>query len=253
MSVDSGASGTGGQLADQLDGRTFLSSTTIGRDLVRGATIHVDFRGDRRLKVYAGCNHISGNLRWDGQRLSVDQLSITEMACEQSLMDQDEWLATLLQSGLDAYLDGDALTLTAEGVSLQLIDRRAADPDRPLENTTWTLDGVISGSGPTRALSSVPQDITATLLIAEGRIRFFDGCSDYDGAVNVTTNTVQVRDEITSSPARSGAAGADAIDVSILTQDFHYQIAAHQLTVTGAGDAGLMFVAISDATTRVRH
>ncbi|MFC6705377.1 META domain-containing protein [Flexivirga alba] len=139
MHVDAGRSIADGSLADRLAGRTFLSRTVIGRDLVPGSAISVDFGADRRLHVYAGCNHMSGDLRFDGPRLSVERMSTTEMRCERSLLDQDGWLASLLQPGLDAHLNGDALTLTGEGVTLQLMDRRAADPDRPLENTVWAL------------------------------------------------------------------------------------------------------------------
>lgn len=238
-----------GSLADQLRGRTFLSEEVTGRDLVRETTIEIRFGTDGQLHVSAGCNLMSGPVRWDGPRLSVSHLGATEMACDQPLMDQDAWFATLLQSGLDAALDGDTLTLAGREERLQFVDRVTADPDRPLESTTWTLDSVIIGTGPTCAWSPVPEDLSAILLIAEGRIHFCDGRKDYNGAVTVTTDTVQVRGDVASSPTDSESATAEPTDMSVLTEDFHDQITARQLIVTGASDTGLVFVAANEDST----
>ena len=48
--------------------------------------------------------------------LVVAEMAMTEMACEPAaLMDQDTWLAAVLTSRPTVALDGDTLTLTAEG------------------------------------------------------------------------------------------------------------------------------------------
>lgn len=236
-----------GSLAAQLEGRTFLSSAVTGHDLVRGTTIHLEFASDQQLQVYAGCNHISGTLRYDGSRLTVDDVGKTEMGCDRPLVDQDAWICNLLRAGVDADLVGDSLILTGERVSLRLIDRRVADPDQPVEGITWALEGILTGNGPAAALSSVPEGIAATLRIENGRIHFFDGRREYTGTATVTSDSVHVLPQMTSSPSGSTAPVAESMDMSALMRDFSYQVTARQLIITGAGDAGLMFVANDDA------
>ena len=96
--------GTGAQ---DLDGRTFLSTGIEGRILVAGS------------------------------------LATTEMGCDEPLMAQDAWLADLL-GGATMALDGDTLVLATGSVRLTLDDREIADPDRPLLGTRWVVDGMIS-------------------------------------------------------------------------------------------------------------
>jgi hypothetical protein len=196
---------------------------------------------------------MSGRYQLDGDTLTVKELAITEIGCDKPLMDQDSWLADLIQSGLHTELDGNTLTLTGGGVTLDLTDRRVVDPDRPLQGTTWRLDGIITGTGSSAAVSSVPQGITATLRIADGKIHFFDGLNDYDGpvgpggALTVGPDTVTIHGDIAGSAV--GCVSTCSVDMSMLTKDFHYQITADRLTVTGMGSTagkGLMFVMQDD-------
>ncbi|RNI21610.1 META domain-containing protein [Flexivirga caeni] len=249
MGSDPGARGSSGSLTGELEGRAFLSTAVAGRVLVQGSRIRLDFGARGRLRAHAGCNHLAGELRCDGQRLTVEALSMTEMSCGPALDDQDSWLQDLLQSGLDAELDGYVLTLTGRGVRLELLDRRVADPNRPLERTAWMLDGLIIGTGPTRALTSTPFEVTAWLALEHGRMRFFDGAHDYDSAVTVGSDAVHLHGEVTRRTA--GDMSAHSVDLSVLTRDFRYLITGRYLTVTGAGGAGLMFVAIDTASVSV--
>lgn len=244
---DSGA----GAGAARLAGRTFLSSSVTGHDLVAGSGISLAFDTDGRLVANAGCNTMSGSYRLDGGRLTVGDLATTEMGCDKPLMDQDGWLSDLLGAGLTATLNGDTLTLTGDGVTLHLTDRKVADPDRPLQGTTWRLDGIVSGTGPSSSVSSVPQGIAATLRIAGGKIHFFDGLNDYDGpvgsgaALTIGPDTVTIHGDIAGSAVGCASGSTCSVDMSVLRQDFHYQITADRLTVTGIGttaDKGLMFV-----------
>ena len=43
-------------------------------------------------------------------------------------------------------LDGDRLTLHSAATTIQLVDRRVADPDRPIEGTVRQLDGIIDAT-----------------------------------------------------------------------------------------------------------
>jgi len=80
------------------------------------------------------------------------------MACDQPLMDQDQWLATLL-NGATVSRDGTTLTLVNGDVTLTLTDEATANPDASLQDTVWTLDGISDAN----AASSVPAGGTATI------------------------------------------------------------------------------------------
>jgi heat shock protein HslJ len=244
-----------GSLSEQLAGRTFLSTSVDGHRLVAGSTVRIEFIRDGQVRASAGCNSLSGRAEWSDDILIVQQFAATEMGCDTPLMDQDAWLAGLLGSGLRADLDGDALTLTGDGTTVHLADRRVVDPDRPLQGTTWILDAIISGTGPSATVSSVPEGITATLRIADGKIQFFDGVNEHGGptgpgaGIVVGADTVQIRGDIAGTAVGCEPEDACSVDMSVLTQDFRYRVTARQLTVTGTGDMagrGLMFVARDD-------
>src|SRR3990172_738506 len=154
--------------------------TVEGRTLVQGSTLRLAFSSGQ-VSVNAGCNSMSGPYRIDGARLVVDELATTEMGCEPPLMDQDRWVADLLD-GATVALDDDTLTLTKGVIHVVLLDREIADPDRPLLGTRWVVDGLISGD----AVSSIPAGATAALTFSAGRVDVEAGCNRGGGPVEVT-------------------------------------------------------------------
>src|SRR5262245_24862176 len=117
-----GESGASGSSAASLDGHEYLSTDVVGHELVAGTQIRLTFDGDR-IGAHAGCNQLGGTWSVDDDALVVpDDMVMTEMACDPpALMDQDTWLASFLTSGPTAALDGDTLTLTADGVTITLL------------------------------------------------------------------------------------------------------------------------------------
>jgi heat shock protein HslJ len=120
----SGSSGTGGEAgvltSDDLDRTAYVSTHVDGHDLVPGTHLRLTFQ-DGRLGASTGCNSISGPYSVTGGRLSwTEGPAMTEMGCAPERMDQDQWLVGLLTGGVDATLDGDALTLTTGDVTIRL-------------------------------------------------------------------------------------------------------------------------------------
>src|SRR5690242_11336508 len=143
---------------DALAGRTFLSTGATGHDIAAGSAIRLAFE-ETRIGANAGCNQMNGEYEIVDGALAVGPMAMTEMACEQALMDQDAWLAAYLD-GAAATLDGDMLTLTKEGTTVTFSDKKVADPDRPLVGTDWVVTGVVSGD----AVSSVPEAAKAGIV-----------------------------------------------------------------------------------------
>jgi len=222
-----------------LEGRTFLSTKVDGRDLVADTQVRLTFN-EGQLAIHAGCNSMSGAYQVTEGHLVLGNMATTEMGCDAALMDQDQWVATFL-GGAAADLAGDTLTLRNGDVVMTLTDREVADPDRPLEGTRWTLDGIIAGD----ATSSVPGGVVAGMTIANEQIQVETGCNTGSGPVTVTPTQITIGPlALTKRACQRDAAAVEAAMTSVLTGEVAYAIEADRLTVT-TGRSGLTFRAAS--------
>lgn len=228
-----GGSGTAEPTGQSLEGRTFISTGVEGRALVAGSTVRVAF-GNGTVQASAGCNSMSGAYRIDGGRLVAGQLATTEMACDPALMEQDRWLADLL-NGATVGLDGDTLTLTKGTTRLTLLDREVADPDRPLIGTRWVVDGLVSGG----AVASVPAGVVAALTFADDRVDVEAGCNTGGGSVRVSETTIEVGPiALTKMACEPARMAVEQAVVTVLSGTIRYAIEAAMLTLD-AGGVGL--------------
>ena len=78
------------------------------------------------------------------------------------------------------------MTLDDGSIQATFLDREVADPDRPIEDTHWVLDGIVSGD----ATSSVPAGVTSTLLISAGRAAVDTGCNTGSATVQNAADTL---------------------------------------------------------------
>jgi heat shock protein HslJ len=225
-------------------GRTFLSTAVTEdgkpRPLVAGSRIELTFHDDGRLSARAGCNHLGGPGAVSGDRLTVTDLSMTEMGCDQPLMAQDTWLADVLTGGLGWRLAGDELVLTGDRVELTLIDRRVADPDRPLVGTRWELDSILSGD----SVSSVPDGAGEAVLefAPDGSYQVTSGCVIAAGTAAVRADTITFTPD--GAICKKGGAVVEAV-APVLRGAVTYRIEARRLTLNGANGKGLGFRAAS--------
>jgi heat shock protein HslJ len=174
-------------IADALRGTTFVSTAVEGYTLVPDTKITLMFDGDN-VSAQGGCNTLAGTWSVEGDVLVVPPMVHTMMACEPStLMDQETWLDAVLTSRPTVAVAGDTLTITAEGATLTLQDKDVADPDRPLEGTTWTAESLISAS----AVSSIPAGVRPpTLRLEGGTVSVDTGCNTGSGTYTVAGDTV---------------------------------------------------------------
>ncbi|MGZ4692206.1 MAG: META domain-containing protein [Acidimicrobiales bacterium] len=190
---------SGGDLAAALVGRTFVSQsvTVAGVDhpLVGTRPITVRF-GDGELSAQPGCNQIGAAFSWDGDRLVWSSGSQTEMACsDPGLMEQDTWFGGLIAAGPTVDLAGDRLTMTSGDTVIVFVDRRTADPDRPLVGTSWTLESIIDGAG----ASSVPAGATATMRLPDTGTITWTACNPSSGHVGSLDETAFTVGDVVST------------------------------------------------------
>lgn len=243
LSLALSACGDGGDEASEpgLVGRTFLSesATVDGEpfDLVAGTRVQLSFDAGQ-LSAQAGCNTLGGAFRFDGDRIVVAALGGTEIGCEPALHAQDEWLAGLLQAGPRFAVDGDRLRLETADTVLELVDRETADPDRPLEGTTWSLDGVISGE----AVGTAPSP--ATVRFADGQVLVqIPECNGGSGAaaVDAAAGTVEIEPIVrTMMACPEGPAATEAAVFGVLEGTVAFEIEAGTLTLRHPSGSGLL-------------
>jgi heat shock protein HslJ len=239
--VACGDDGGGSEGSRQLRGREFLSESVEGHVLVPGTQIRITFEEDQ-IGARAGCNLLGARYDVLDGRLVVkgDGISMTEMGCDRPRHDQDEWLAGFLHAAPRVELNGDSLTLTSPSATVRLLDRRVADPDRPLLGTEWRVDTMIQGD----AASSVPDVDAVTLEFHDdGTLTATaSGCTSARLAVDVDAgrNTLRFADFVIDA---IGCPPPWEATVAVLRRgEARYSITAARLTIT-ADDIGIAAMA----------
>lgn len=132
-------------------GKTYLSVAVtedgVERAFVPGTRLRVEIRKGGVLVARAGCNEFSGLIMLDDGVLRFERGIVTQMNCGPELSAQEDWLFGFLLSEPRWVVDGDTLTLTSGGTTLVLLDHRLAEPDLPLEGTTWTVESSVRADG----------------------------------------------------------------------------------------------------------
>lgn len=214
---------------DDLADRTFLSTDASTFEVVDGTTITVSFRADGTIGVAGGCNSIGGPYTIDDGVLVADELASTMMACDDALMDQDDRLTELLTSRPAVAVDGDTLTIGDEPNQLVLAEQQPAE----LEGTVWSVTGVIDRD----AVSSVPDG--ATIVFADGEVRFDSGCNSGSGTATVGDGTIEIGPLASTKMACAGdVATLETAITSVLGGTVSFEIDGNAMTITN-GEAGL--------------
>lgn len=225
----------GGEVTfEDLDGNAFIVTGAEGYEVVPDSTIEIGF-SEGRITIHAGCNTMASQYRIEDNVLSVGQLATTEMACAPALMQQDQWVSDFIFN-TTVTLEGDTMTLSKDGVTLTLTDSQVANPDRPLEGTTWNVDGLINVD----AVSTVPAGVEASLVFADGQVQVAAGCNTGSGTAEITDTTITFGPIATTRMA----CGEEAMNVESLILEFlqgevSYTIEADLLTMTD-DDGGII-------------
>jgi heat shock protein HslJ len=232
----------GGDLAELLDGKAYLSQSTTGITLADGAVLRISF-DDGRISVSGGCNGMGGDVTFEGDTMTVGPMMSTQMACDQPLMDQDSAVQAFLTAGTTVSVDGDTITITGTfdgaDASITLLDREVADPDRPLADTAWTVTGVISSD----AISSGWGSAVATLTIVDGQAQVNTGCNTGFATVTVdeAAGTIAFGPlALTKMMCDDDAMRLEQEVTRVLTGTATYSIEAGSLTLMNGSD-GLQF------------
>ncbi|MTD14219.1 META domain-containing protein [Nakamurella sp. YIM 132087] len=217
------------------------SADVKGHDLVEGSSITLSITDSTQLGVRAGCNSMGGTLAEADGVWTVSELSQTEMACEQPLMDQDSWVAEFLQAGPKAeYGDGSLVLTGTDGSSITFGMQQPAS----LTGTNWVLDGILDGD----VASSIPADVNAWLRVDGTQLSVNGGCNGGGSTVAVTEGTPDTPGsmEIEGIVSTMMACDEDIMTVEqtmfgALDGTVSYLLTDQSLVITAADGTGLMF------------
>jgi heat shock protein HslJ len=217
-------------IAADLDGHTYVVTGVQGHDLVKGSEISLRFDAGS-LGIGAGCNSMSGGYTITDGKLELGAMMSTEMACDEPLMAQDQWISAFV-NGATVTLEGDTLTLAKDGVTLTATDKKVAKPDLPVEGTVWTVESLVSN----QAVSSMPAGVEASLEFADGKVAVDAGCNKGSGAAEIGDTTITFGPMATTKMFCEGAAGEVEQQVlGALTGEVTYTVDSDALQLRGAG------------------
>ena len=144
------------------------------------------------ISVYfnADCNGFWGDFRITSTALeSTGSYMMTEVGCERPLHEQENWLAKFLMDGPRLSWSGDHLTLSGDTATLSLLNKKVADPDRPLVGRQWTVSYFFDRG----SLSWVSLETSPTLSFSEaGALSIFDGCNQLEGRFSLSDSGLTV-------------------------------------------------------------
>jgi heat shock protein HslJ len=217
----------------------YTSTSVEGHDLVAGTEIELAFEDDV-MSVSAGCNTLFGSYKLKGSTLAwTGEPASTMIGCDQDLTEQDRWLAEIFSAGLTAQADGDALTLTGDGVTIELASTATTSLDGVL-GRSWTGIGTIA-EGTTSRLPVRTRRPTLSVR-DDGLARLFTGCTSGRTTVRVDGSTIAFAHTRVQRGSCQGAAGDTHQAVLELldgTAD-HAELRDHLLIVTKGG-RGMLF------------
>jgi heat shock protein HslJ len=177
---------TASSLRAQLTGRSFVSESVEGWQLVTGTQVSVSF-DSTGVNAQAGCNSFFATGEIEGDTLRVSMLGSTTLGCPAPLEAQDEWLAAFLVAGPTLEFDDPRLVMTTAAARMHLLDRKIAIPDRPLVGTQWLGGGFSDGM----AVSFGPGSGSVTLSLgSDGHVAVTTSCQTGAGSFTANATTI---------------------------------------------------------------
>jgi heat shock protein HslJ len=168
-----------------------------------GAQPTMAFAPDGTLSGTSGCNQFSGRFRTDADRITVGQLSSTEMGCEADRMAQETAFSTAL-SAATQWRQTEAGQLELSGVVILLAvpsSRTEAPTPAVAPAGAWELVEL----GPTADLA----DLVPTIEFGPvGTVRGFAGCNRFDGTYTLDGATIAFGNLASTKMACERPAGA---------------------------------------------
>jgi heat shock protein HslJ len=185
----------------------------------------------------AACNHYGGRFEMSGGHLTIDDLAMTAMGCEEPVASAEAAYTAALRFVDAVARHGDELVLSGANVELRFTTM-PEPPTAELTDTTWILETVFAGD-----VASSPAGEPATLTIrSDGTFDGSTGCRAFDGAwVEESEQIVATRMMMDDARCPPDASGQDTHVVSVIGDGFVATVEGELLTLTDPGGVGLVY------------
>ncbi len=184
----------------------------------------------------AACNGYGGTIVSDGNTLSFEELAWTEMACRPDVMASEQAYLAVFQRVDSTSRDGDVMLLSGEDAELWFVAVEPV-PTAELIGTIWELDGLVSGE----AVSSVQGEDLALVFDQDGTFSAGTGCRTLTGTYIAVGDEIQTPDLSAEGECPVELSAQDSHVVTVFEGGFTTAIDGNRLTLTIAGDEGLVY------------
>ncbi|MBL1076574.1 META domain-containing protein [Nocardia sp. 2] len=227
------------QPAETPMGKAYISTEVTGTPIPGGGPLTLTFADDR-LTANAGCNTATGPVTLDGGTLTIGEMATTMMGCPGETAGADGWVDSLLKSSPTWKLDGPTLTLTGngDGITVTLLDRKVAAPDKPLTGTAWIVSALLTKDAHVR--SQTLDEVRPTLTIApDGNVSGNAGCNSMIGKAEIAGSYVTFQIGTTKMACAPDVMEVESQVLAVLNGKTITTIDSSQLTIrnetTGTG------------------
>jgi len=223
--------------APTLEGTSWTVTAINGTAPITGNAPTMEFT-DAAVTGSASCNRYNAAFTQDGSKVTITPGVTTQMACGADVMTQEHAFTVALTQVSGARTNGEGAELTDSAGKAVLSLARITD--KPLEGTTWTLTGIISGE----TVASPVTESTVTLTIAEGQLSG-KACNSFRGSVTTADGSIKVG-PLASTKMACTSTELSAQETTVLTTlqaASGYTIRGNELTITADDGTGLVFTA----------
>ncbi|HET6715104.1 MAG TPA: META domain-containing protein [Actinomycetota bacterium] len=149
----------------------------IGEVVPDATRVTIRFEPDGSAGGSAGCNSFGGSYSaGDDGSLTIEAGGMTQMACEEPLMQVEAAYVAALGEVASFTVTDDGAGLLLEGTETPLA--YLAEQPLPLEGTRWRVDGIAIGGD---AVSSTIAGADADLIFKDARVSGTGGCNRLTG------------------------------------------------------------------------
>lgn len=120
-------SGCGGDPAELLRGEWQIEKID-GKAVLAGTRPTLTLDAENRAGGNASCNRLMGSYKLTGESLSISQLALPRMLCDQRVMEQEAALVRVLESVSGFGIDTESRLVLASGSQPKIVARRVASP-----------------------------------------------------------------------------------------------------------------------------
>lgn len=184
----------------------------------------------------AACNRYGGLFGVEAFAMTVQELVVTEMACEPAVMESEQAYLTALNLVDLAGREDGALVLTGRGVELRFIALPPV-PTAALIGTVWVLESLVDGD----VVSSAVGDNLTFELNDDGTLVALTGCRTLTGSYVVVGDEIETPQLGAAGECTADLVRQDGHVIGVFEGGFTTDIDGDRLTLTAAGEQGLVY------------